>query len=324
MKISIKQALQQRIVQSLTRRRKPVLTQRFAQRLLYIVPTAPGWGFGALVFALLVGSLNFKVNLGFLLTFLLFTVGFMSIYLTFQNLNQLDIHCVGDDAIFMGQTATFTCQLSVPNQRKRFSIAVYQQGDPKHPWHLLDRVHVVPKQPTELSFSVPTEKRGLVSAPLLQVKTVYPFGIWRVWGYFYPQATVLVYPKPEDNKAAILEQLPEHQQAGDDEFSGIRPYQKGDSASRIAWKLFFRTGQMFTRLYDPLPENHPSDSVVFDYDLLPNTLNKEEKLSRLCRLVLEASQMRLEYTLKLPNETNLMGEGKEHEQNCLKALALFN
>ena len=40
------------------------------RRRVYILPTAPGLGFGVALLVLLVGSINYSLQLGFLLTFL--------------------------------------------------------------------------------------------------------------------------------------------------------------------------------------------------------------------------------------------------------------
>ena len=40
-------------------------------RNLYVLPTRPGWMLGLTLLLLLVGSINYQLNLGYLLTFLL-------------------------------------------------------------------------------------------------------------------------------------------------------------------------------------------------------------------------------------------------------------
>ncbi|HEY8359234.1 MAG TPA: DUF58 domain-containing protein, partial [Ramlibacter sp.] len=46
-------------------------TLTLTQRNVYILPTRPGFMLGATLLVLLVGSINYQLNLGYLLTFLL-------------------------------------------------------------------------------------------------------------------------------------------------------------------------------------------------------------------------------------------------------------
>jgi hypothetical protein len=46
-------------------------TLELTQRNVYIVPTRAGWMLGATLLVLLVASINYQLNLGYLLTFLL-------------------------------------------------------------------------------------------------------------------------------------------------------------------------------------------------------------------------------------------------------------
>ncbi|HVE54213.1 MAG TPA: DUF58 domain-containing protein, partial [Ramlibacter sp.] len=46
-------------------------TMALTQRNVYILPTRPGFMLGATLLVLLVGSINYQLNLGYLLTFLL-------------------------------------------------------------------------------------------------------------------------------------------------------------------------------------------------------------------------------------------------------------
>ena len=46
-------------------------TLTLTQRNVYILPTRPGFMLGATLLILLVGSINYQLNLGYLLTFLL-------------------------------------------------------------------------------------------------------------------------------------------------------------------------------------------------------------------------------------------------------------
>ena len=64
-------------------RRPPSDTLELTQRNVYIVPTRAGWTLGATLLVLLIASINYQLNLGYLLTFLLagsVAVGMPAVY----------------------------------------------------------------------------------------------------------------------------------------------------------------------------------------------------------------------------------------------------
>ena len=64
-------ALRSRIDGWFLSRRPPSDTLELTQRNVYIVPSTAGWMLGVTLLLLLVGSINYQLNLGYLLTFLL-------------------------------------------------------------------------------------------------------------------------------------------------------------------------------------------------------------------------------------------------------------
>src|SRR5258708_18092476 len=60
-----------------------------SQRRVYILPTRHGLTFGLAVILMLIGSVNYNLSLGYVLTFLLAGLGVVSILHTFRNLAHL-------------------------------------------------------------------------------------------------------------------------------------------------------------------------------------------------------------------------------------------
>ena len=58
---------------------------------VYILPTRPGFMLGATLLVLLVASINYQLNLGFLLTFLLAGSGAVSMHITHATLRGLTL-----------------------------------------------------------------------------------------------------------------------------------------------------------------------------------------------------------------------------------------
>ena len=62
--------------------------------------------------------------------------------------------------------------------------------------------------------------------------------------------------------------------------------------------------------------------MVLDWEALPG-LDTEERLSQMCRWVLDAEREGQLYGLRLPGVVLPPGRGADHRHRCLKALALF-
>src|SRR5512135_1352673 len=77
------------------------------RRRVYIVPTVAGLAFGAAVLVLLVGSINYSLQLGFLLTFLVASMAVVGMHSTHSNLNQLVLRGARVEPVFAGDVAAF-------------------------------------------------------------------------------------------------------------------------------------------------------------------------------------------------------------------------
>ena len=60
-----------------------------AQRRVYILPTRQGLMFGLALVLMLIGSINYNLSLGFVLTFLLAGMGIVAILHSFRNIAHL-------------------------------------------------------------------------------------------------------------------------------------------------------------------------------------------------------------------------------------------
>src|SRR5690349_22852524 len=81
------------------------------QRRIYILPTGPGLGFGALLLVLLIGSINYNLGLGFALTFLALACALVDMVFTWRNLAHLRLKPLRARPVFAGQEARFELQL---------------------------------------------------------------------------------------------------------------------------------------------------------------------------------------------------------------------
>ncbi|MSQ71401.1 MAG: DUF58 domain-containing protein [Betaproteobacteria bacterium] len=292
-----------------------------SQRRVYILPTRQGLTFAVALLLMLLGSINYTLSLGFILTFLLAGMALVAILHTFRNLAHLHISAGKVAPVFAGDTAQFHLFLDNRGHVDRYSIAL-KCGDQRV------ETDVPASRVTDVAVPVKAAARGWLALDRVTIETRFPLGFFRAWSYVQPDMMTLVYPKPD---AAGLPEPVARPDMGDavnagvgtDDFSGLRPYQDSDSPRHIAWKAVARSDVMLTKLFS----GRAASELWFDFAALPDHLPLEAKLSRLTRWALLAEERGLRFGLKLPGvevgESSAMGTGDAYLHQCLKELALF-
>lgn len=286
------------------------------KRRIYIMPSAFGSLFGLVLFIMLFGSVNYNNNMGFAVTFLLASVGIISIIHSNANLSLLSIRATASNPSFCGEPARFYLHISTKNASEKYSISAINEFSEA-------QTDVLAHETSKITIKVPTKTRGYINLGKFRISTDYPLGIVRAWSWLYPDAKCLVYPAPEVN-------APAPDWMGDsaaninnsdaiDDFQGFRHYQPGDSPKHIFWKRFPMTDTLLTKQF---ASGHEQDrwlnwSSVADLPI-------EQAVSRLTQWVLHCSDSDLKYGLILPDKKIDFGNGESHRHNCLKALALYN
>lgn len=299
------------------------------RRRVYILPTRAGLAFAAVLLALLIGSINYELQLGFLLTFLVAGVAIVGMHQTHRNLARLRLRAHHADNVFAGDTASFHVSLVNPTADARYALELSAMPPRRERRANVaaapTRVDVPADGSTLAIVGVPAPRRGELPCPRLKIATRFPFGLWQAWSYMQPALTAVVYPAPEEQSpplpAAVEGDVAEGGAtvAGGVEWAGIRPYQAGDAPRTIAWRLAARADQLAVKLYETAAGAEP----LFDYRALPAALDTERKLSRLTRWVLLAEAAQLRYGLRLPTGTLGPDRGALHRERCLTALARF-
>lgn len=317
----------QRLVQRWASRRQPdaqaeITVQR---RQLYILPTRQGLLFFGILLLILIGAINYEINLGYMLAFLLGSLGLLAMVYTHQNLNGLQVRVHRAEPVFAGQDALF-------------SISISQQGNALHPAlqlgadeGQLSRLDLLGEGCVNGTLALPTQQRGYITPGNVRLFSEYPLGLFHAWSWLRLDAQCLVYPAPAPQhfklrsgmQDDINKQPRDNQQSSDkrgsDDFAGIRPYQAGDQRNHMAWKAIARTGQLQTLQFS----QDASEELWLNWDQLDPHLDIEQKLSILCRMVLDADRQGLRYGLQLPDSRIEPNAGLQHRQHCLKQLALF-
>jgi uncharacterized protein (DUF58 family) len=307
-------------------------TLTLTQRNVYILPTRAGWMLALTLLVLLVASINYQLNLGYMLTFMLAGAAVVGMHVTHGNLRGITMNLIASRAdsmpgsgqfhsIFAGSIAQIEVRLSHTRKSQRPSVGVALLDDAHAPhWAWAD----VPAQGSStVNVAFKAQRRGLHRVPNLQAETRYPLGTFRVWTVWRPQSDVLVYPAPEPHAPPLPPGEPRSGGAGaahaqnTGEFDGVRAYRRGDPLKLVVWKKAAKSDELVSR--------DSSDAQRYelwlDY-IACGTMEHEAKLSRLTAWVIAADKLGSNYGLRLPGREIKPASGEAHKRACLEALAL--
>jgi uncharacterized protein (DUF58 family) len=284
---------------------------------IYILPTALGLAYATMVFAMVLGALNYGNNLGLGLAFLLASLGLVTMHHCHGTLSGLEIRLAGTESAFAGRNVAFRLLLVNPSlaPRPRIELNVGQQ-----PASIAD---VPAAGSASATLELPAQQRGRVPLARYQVATRHPLGLFRAWAVVHGEHAAIAWPAPAERNRTPPGVETDTGGAqdfarGDHDFAGLKPYQAGDSLRQVAWKAFARGQGLHTKQY----AGTDVVSHVFDWDSLP-ALDTEARLAQLCRWVLDAHEHGEAFGLRLPGVVIEPNLGTAHRDRCLDALALF-
>lgn len=301
---------------------------QLTQGNVYILPTSAGWMLALTLAVLLLASINYQLNLGYLLTFLLAGSAAAGMFAGHANLRGLVLHLQPPAPVFAGQRCVLRITVDNPGQRVRHGVAlaVTQEAEDPPQWAWTD----VPAQGSavvELAF-VPT-RRGWQALPRITAETRFPLGSFRAWGPWRPAAQLLAYPEAEAAPPPLPPARPQGtgragtRADGADEFDGVRTYRPGDPLKQMVWKKAAQAwatgGSLVSR---DRPQSQPGR--LWLTRAATGLADTEASLSRLTAWVLAADRQGLQWGLELPGGVRLAPDsGAAHRQRSLEALALY-
>jgi uncharacterized protein (DUF58 family) len=295
-------------------------TWTLGQRNIYILPTRAGLTFALTLLVMLLAAINYQLNLGFALTFLLAGAGLVSMHFTHSNLRGLTLHLRPSAPVFTGQPAVLEAVLMNPG-RQRHGLALHFEDSHAHGRAMAWCDAPAGGQASAHVSLVPAH-RGWHPVPALVLETLFPFGLFRAWTVWRPAARVLAWPRPEDTPPPLPAPASAHAggppapRAAGGELDGVRPWRRGDSMRQVAWKKVARSGELVSRetagsaqreIWLDWSETHGGDT--------------ERRLSRLAAWVLLAERQGIDSGLRLPGRELPRGQGEAHRRAALDMLA---
>lgn len=287
------------------------------QRRVYVLPTRAGLGFAAALLTMLVGSINYNLSLGYVLTFVLAGLGVVAILHTFRNLVRLKVSRGRTPAVFAGEHAGFHVVLASDIERRAIRLWL-----PKGEGTTVD---VAAGDSADACLRLPTTRRGWLALPRFGLETTWPLGLIRAWAYCAPELRCLVYPKPAAKAPPLPWGAGEHGGRrtggrGNDDFAGLRGHLLADPPRHVAWKTAARRGAdapLLTKQFD----GTATARIWLDWQDAPGE-DDEARLSILTRWALDAHAAGLDWGLGLPERSIAPASGEAHLQAALTALAL--
>lgn len=287
--------------------------QVLQQKRLYVLPTGFGFALAVMLLVCILGALNYNNNLALGFAFVFSALAFLSAHIAHSNLLRISIqNCIPLSA-HAGSMVSVGLLMD-PGAQTRSCLQAQFEGS--------DRIDFELTQAQTVSMPLATQQRGWQDLLPITISTRWPFGVFVVWTYLWPEEKVLVYPALEESPPKLPIEANSSDgievKAGDEDLRYLREYRSGDSPRRIAWKASARGDELLTREL----ESPRGKDLLLDYQALAS-LDHEARLSRLATWCVMANQQGLNYALQLPKQQLDTGQGDAHLEACLRMLGAY-
>ncbi len=304
----------------LERRLPSVGRVRLAHRRIFVVPSPAGWLLGALLFAMLIGSINYQSSLAYAITFWVAGVHAVALLHSYRNLAGMEIVLESLDPGFVGGFGTVHLRITAAAGRTPTALRWLVAGQE------VARVAEVGPAGERGSLRLRLDARGSWRLPWLYLESRYPLGLYRVWSPLRLDGALTAFPAPRATQRAPLathraDDSTNHlaAQAADLEFSGLRAWRLGDTLGRVAWRQSAARDELLVRELDPpLAGQGP---VWLDVQHCEGP-GFEAALGELCHWVLQLEARGTPYGLRLPSVELRPAVGSAHQRAALTCLAL--
>ncbi len=285
-------------------------------RNIYILPTRFGILYLFVLGAMFIGAINYNNNLGFLLTFLLGSLGLTAMMHTYCMLYGLKLEAATASPVFTGKPIQVSIRVAGLD-RDRTGIQ----------WHFstgeVVEVDFKTGRPDRVMVPAAATRRGYADPGWLRIASEYPLGLFRAWSRIDTGCQCLVYPRPLARPMALAwtqaasGTASSGQTTGVDDFQGLSAYQPGDPPRRIYWQAFSRGRGLHTKTF----AGQAGMELMLNMACIAGD-DTERKLSILCYHVLRAHHQNTRFALKLNARVVSAGSGRLHRDRCLRLLTL--
>jgi uncharacterized protein (DUF58 family) len=286
---------------------------------IYVIPTRYGFVMAVSFAVMFITSSAFGNNIAYLLTFLVFSIGLLSLVYAHVNLVGIRINKIEDDPA--PPDAEGHLILEVTKQRGAANlITLHIQTDDEE--FSSEPVDVESGDHNRTSLAYRYKNRGVYEIKNLRLESTFPMGLFRAWVVCGEVGSCHVHPKVTGSLPLPVtdhregESLESTGSDGWDDFGGHVAYVVGQSQKSLDWKASARARTKLSKKFVGGLEN----TVVFRWDDVA-TLPKEAALSQLASWIIACDSRGIAFGLEMPNGRSGIGTGRLHLTDCLKLLA---
>lgn len=288
---------------------------------LYIIPTKPGLLFSVLFIVVLILGILYSNNLVLILTFIIFSILLLSMFITHINLEQLSLNSFKLSNGYAQEilSGKFTILNETQRVRHKFSITFISEDEEFEYFCSSDSNYKL----IEIQTHSNGRNRGIYKCYKIRLSTTYPLGLFYCWTYFKVNQDICVYPKMKNqielslNQKVDLEESKVKDEFGSQEFTENRKHLQGEALNKVNWRLFAKYNELFVKEFkDPI-----ANIYLLDFDNI--NLEAEERLEQLSYWINKLNSKNEYWILKLKNFKSKVGTGPSHFETCMKELSHF-
>lgn len=286
-------------------------------------PSRSGFILMATIIAMLMASMNYSNNMGYILCFLLISLMLVSYLHTRNNLKELDITNIQAETVFASEPLPITFDLRNRSSAKR--LALYCQGaSGECEGDFAGPFSVDAGSCSTIHLTLPTPHRGKFTFNRVTLFSIYPLGLFQALINIPVEKVYIVYPQPAGSRQWPELEIHEDESTegfysrGGDDFVGVRPWRLGESMHHVDWKAVARGRPLSIKEFT----GGGNEQLWFAWEQLSG-IETEERLCQLARWVLEADQEGREFGLRMPGRTIPLDYSPGHATKCLETLAIY-
>ena len=274
---------------------------------LYIFPNQKGFQVGVLVFFCFAFAVFYQNNFALLLSIILFFMFFISILVSYQNLNNLRIKLL-EDLFPSKQEIILKYLVESENKQERLNVD-FNQNQKKFKTNI--------NKSQQIAFRHIFNQRGTFDTPSLNISSVFPFGIIKTFGKISFKEKIIIYPKPIQPPQFVLDNLNNKKQEGFDyEFDKIEEEKFNQNLSKVSWKHYSIKKKYYFKKFIFKKDN---ENIVIEIEKLSDDL--EKSLSYCSYLINYYYKLKNPFAIKYKDYFSNISCSYEHKKKQLTFLA---
>ena len=284
-------------------------TQRnlLTNKNLYIFPNLNGFKLAFFIFFAFTSSIFYQNNVGLLISIMLFIVYFISIIVSYQNLNEIRIEPI-NYLVPSNKKVYLSYLIQALNKRDRLNLNFFFNKKKIQNLNLIND--------KKISIGHFFLKRGVQDIPQINLESLFPFGIIRAFGIVKFKQKLYVYPEPIKPPVSIIQNLEQQNLKNeiDYEFDAIEESKPGENLSRISWRHYSIMKKLLTKKFINIKND---DKILIDIEKL-NTLNFELSLSYSVYIIDYFYNQKKNFAIKYKKYISNYSNSLKHKNDLLK------